>query len=293
MTNSNFDATGVKSNSGATFSFSRHFEFRKCQQRKPPSIMIMLKRSRTTIELLRAMGSRPMSTLISSRQAVSRKKAVFLRPSYVPCARVQSFGRRFHSTAAVAETIESRRTKTTAPITPENPFIPLPERKYQFFKNVEITDSGVAMVRFDSLGKSVNAISFALADEAKELWTTEIGNNENVKAVVFMSAKPDTFIVGADIYDIKRTENKQDLIPVIEGGLKLFQRIRSKGVPLVAAIDGPALGGGLEWCLWCDYRICTDSPKTKVSRYKRCTERSTDFFKLTYLFFSISLDGTP
>eukprot|EP00978_Attheya_sp_CCMP212_P040164 scaffold216326_cov26-Attheya_sp.AAC.1 len=29
-------------------------------------------------------------------------------------------------------------------------------------------------------------------------------------------------------------------------------------------MHGPALGGGLEWALWCDYRICTDSPKTKL-----------------------------
>jgi len=33
---------------------------------------------------------------------------------------------------------------------------------------------------------------------------------------------------------------------------------------MVAAIHGPALGGGLEWALWCDYRICTDSSSTKL-----------------------------
>jgi enoyl-CoA hydratase/long-chain 3-hydroxyacyl-CoA dehydrogenase len=54
------------------------------------------------------------------------------------------------------------------------------------------------------------------------------------------------------------------LVPLIADGLDFFRHMRSKGVPLVAAIDGPCLGGGLEWALWCDYRICTDNFKTKL-----------------------------
>lgn len=145
----------------------------------------------------------------------------------------------------------------------KKPFSSSPERKYEFFQNVQLTDSGVAIIRFDC-PKAVNTISFALADEAKDLWKNEIEINNNVKSVVFASAKPGMFIAGADIFDIKSMENKQDLVPFIEDGLKLFQHMREKNVPLVAAIDGPALGGGLEWALWCDYRICTDNPKTKM-----------------------------
>src|SRR5262249_43706161 len=43
-----------------------------------------------------------------------------------------------------------------------------------------------------------------------------------------------------------------------------FQRLESFEKPVVAAIHGAALGGGLEWALACDYRIATDSPKTQL-----------------------------
>lgn len=143
-------------------------------------------------------------------------------------------------------------------------FSPTPSRKYEYFQNVEISPEGVAVIRFDCPKSSVNTISFALKDEAKMMWKNEIENNDNIKAIVFTSAKPNMFIAGADIFDIKSIEDKQDLVPLIEDGLEFFQHMKKKNVPLVAAIDGPALGGGLEWALWCDYRICTDSSKTKL-----------------------------
>ncbi|KAL7578408.1 hypothetical protein ACA910_012805 [Epithemia clementina (nom. ined.)] len=229
----------------------------------------MLSRVRTASRSWRLIGSRTFSTLNAEPRSTTRPGIIGTR-AVTDCWSSSSSSstlvfRRFKSTAALSSENEENGAKD--PISEEttkNPFVPTPERKYEFFQNVEITDSGVAIVRFDCMGKSVNAISFALADEAKDLWTNDIESNNDIKAVVFTSAKPNTFIVGADIYDIKRTENKQDLIPVIEGGLKLFHRMRAKGVPLVCAVDGPALGGGLEWCLWCDYRICTDNPKTKM-----------------------------
>jgi Enoyl-CoA hydratase/isomerase len=182
---------------------------------------------------------------------------------------------RFQSTAAAvaaAAAPEKTAKTTTASSKPapkakaKVPFVSTPERKYEYFQNVEINKDGVAVIRFDCPGKPVNTISFALADEAKILWKNEVESNNGVKAVVFASAKPDMFIAGADIFDIQQLDDKKELIHVIAGGLEFFQHMRKKGVPLVAAMDGPALGGGLEWALWCDYRVCTDNPKTKVSK---------------------------
>lgn len=100
--------------------------------------------------------------------------------------------------------------------------------------------------------------------EAEKMWMDEVHGNAEVTSVVFTSAKEGCFIAGADIFDIQSVEDKATLVPVIEEALAFFLKMKSKGVPLVAAIHGPALGGGLEWALWCDYRICTDGAATKL-----------------------------
>ncbi|KAL3920232.1 MAG: hypothetical protein SGILL_003361, partial [Bacillariaceae sp.] len=169
---------------------------------------------------------------------------------------------RFQSTAAVQQEDPASEAAGASSSAPPK-FVPTPERKYEHFTNVELTPEGVAVIRFDC-PKKVNSISFALAEEAEKLWHDEIEHNDQVKAVVFSSAKPDMFIAGADIFDIKKIEDKQELVGLIENGLHFFQNMRKKGVPLVCAIDGPCLGGGLEWTMWCDYRVASDSPKTKM-----------------------------
>lgn len=170
------------------------------------------------------------------------------------------------STATHHHTDVSTNSKPSVPHddVSKHVFAPRPDRMYQFFQNVEFTSDGVAIVRFDNPDKKVNTISFRLKDEAEKLWNNEIQSNPNVKAVVFSSGKPEGFIAGADIFDIQALENKEDVIPLIEDALRFFQKMKSKGVPLICAINGPALGGGLEWALWCDYRICSDSSKTKL-----------------------------
>lgn len=191
--------------------------------------------------------------------ALDRRAAIAILGDIAHPAMATVTSRSFSAAPLVNEPPSSSTTPPAAPVK----FSPSPDRKYEYFQNVEVKENGVAVIRFDC-PKAVNTISFAVKDEAKVLWKTDIEANANVKAVVFASAKPGMFIAGADIFDIKSIENKQDLVPLIADGLEFFQHMKKKNIPLVAAIDGPALGGGLEWALWCDYRVCTDSPRTKL-----------------------------
>lgn len=171
------------------------------------------------------------------------------------------------STAAAAVTVDQERpapSPNSSSPNEEKPFVPIPDRKFKYFQNIELTPTGVAIIRFDNPDKKVNTLSFALMREAQAMWEADIHSNKDIKSIVFTSAKESGFIAGADIFDISSVKDKSTLVPVIEEALNFFLHMKSKKVPMVAAIHGPALGGGLEWALWCDYRICTDSSSTKL-----------------------------
>jgi hypothetical protein len=170
---------------------------------------------------------------IISRTAYRASPLRQARPSFF--CQVQS---KWQSTAAVQQEESLSAPPASKPL----------DRKYKFFQDVEVTPEGVAIIRFDG-PKKVNSISFDMSKEARKMWQNDIANNSAIKAVVFSSGKPDMFIAGADIFDLKAVENKQDLIGLIEDGMDFFQSMKDKKVPLVCAIDGPALGGGLEWAM--------------------------------------------
>lgn len=222
---------------------------------------------RVILSSLSSSGSRVTRQAIATRTGL---QTAHRRIKILPAAIASSHNHDFHQTkwfsSEAAVIHEEAPSSTTSDVT-KSLFKPTPERKYQFFQNVKITQTAphIAIITFDNPTKKVNTISFALKDEAESLWRDEIQNNDKVQGVVFTSAKKDGFIAGADIFDIQSLENKNDVIPLIESATTFFRdTLRKKDVPLVCAIHGPALGGGLEWALWCDYRICSDSSKTKL-----------------------------
>ncbi len=85
-----------------------------------------------------------------------------------------------------------------------------------------------------------------------------------VKAVVFISGKKDNFVAGAKIDALQAIKTAADASAASRQGQQGFDRLDAFPKPVVAAIHGACLGGGLEWALACDYRIATDSPKTTL-----------------------------
>jgi 3-hydroxyacyl-CoA dehydrogenase/enoyl-CoA hydratase/3-hydroxybutyryl-CoA epimerase len=126
---------------------------------------------------------------------------------------------------------------------------------------MEVED-GVAMIRIDQPGRPVNVLSAGLVEEL----TAVIGELETgpARAAVILSGKPGVWIAGADIEEFGSLETAADGEALSRTAHKLLGRLEALRIPVVAAMDGVALGGGLEMALACGYRVATDSPKTKL-----------------------------
>ena len=128
---------------------------------------------------------------------------------------------------------------------------------------VKIDENGIAELVFDLPDSSVNLLSIAVLQELEKKIDV-IAVDEKVKALLFSSAKEGIFIAGADISEIKAFSDETDAYAKVREGQMILSKICSLPFPTVAIIDGAALGGGLELALCCDFRLATDSKKTKI-----------------------------
>jgi 3-hydroxyacyl-CoA dehydrogenase / enoyl-CoA hydratase / 3-hydroxybutyryl-CoA epimerase len=125
-------------------------------------------------------------------------------------------------------------------------------------------EDGIAIITIDLPGESVNKVTAAMRAEFAELFG-RIESDATVKGVVIISGKPDTWIAGADIDEFLSLSSAADAEALIRGGQALLARLETLRVPVVAAIHGACLGGGLETALACRYRIATEHPKTVLA----------------------------
>ena len=140
---------------------------------------------------------------------------------------------------------------------------------------------GVAVLTFDQPGSKANVLT-------RELWTefgealasiaarTDLrqgggvgghpGGVPPVKGLVLASAKPGIFIAGADLNLLQNAPgpNDPDVRAFIDLGLRVLEQLEALPFPTCAAIDGAALGGGLEVALACDVRIAGTNPKVQL-----------------------------
>jgi 3-hydroxyacyl-CoA dehydrogenase/enoyl-CoA hydratase/3-hydroxybutyryl-CoA epimerase len=124
-------------------------------------------------------------------------------------------------------------------------------------------DAGIAVLTLDVPGAPVNTLSTSVALELDGL-LTRLEADPAVSAIVLLSGKADNFIAGADIEEFTRLRTAEEATALSRRAQELMNRVAACRKPVVAAIHGSCLGGGMELALACHWRVATDHPKTQL-----------------------------
>lgn len=120
----------------------------------------------------------------------------------------------------------------------------------------DVDDDGIALVTINRPDK-LNALDRRTLDELDACFL-EIGRDEDVRSVIITGAGEKSFVAGADINQFKE-------LGAMEGhrfalrGQAVFNRIENLSKPVVAAVNGYALGGGCELALACHFRTASEN----------------------------------
>ena len=124
-------------------------------------------------------------------------------------------------------------------------------------------EDGVATLLLDVPGESVNTLSGEVGDEFDRL-LTRYEQDAAVKALVLASGKKEGFVAGAKIEMIASVKSAAEAEALSRKAQAGFDRLERFHKPVVAAIHGACLGGGLEWAMACHYRVAANDPKTSL-----------------------------
>jgi len=126
---------------------------------------------------------------------------------------------------------------------------------------IERRDDGVHVITFDLPDARQNVLRPELQDELTA--KLETARSEGAQAIVFASRKPGSFVAGADIEMLAEVQSAEKATEMSRALQQVLDGIVRSPVPIVAAVDGVCLGGGLELALACADRVASTGPKTR------------------------------
>jgi len=118
--------------------------------------------------------------------------------------------------------------------------------------------NGIATLTFNR-PKSLNAINSQLIKEVSAI-LDEIAENEDIRVLVLTGAGEKAFVAGADITEIA-TLNPVQARHFSKQGHRVMDKLQNLPIPVIAAVNGFALGGGLEIALSCDFIYASENAK--------------------------------
>ncbi|WP_227719712.1 fatty acid oxidation complex subunit alpha FadJ [Yersinia proxima] len=126
---------------------------------------------------------------------------------------------------------------------------------------LSVRPDNIGIITVDVVGDKVNTLKAEFAEQIAEILQQAQALSQ-LQGLVIISGKQDSFIAGADITMIAACRTAQDARILAQKGQSILAQIAAFPVPVVAAIHGACLGGGLELALACHSRICSQDDKT-------------------------------
>jgi 3-hydroxyacyl-CoA dehydrogenase/enoyl-CoA hydratase/3-hydroxybutyryl-CoA epimerase len=133
----------------------------------------------------------------------------------------------------------------------------------------DIDSDGIVALTWDVPGKPVNLLSMAAVAELGQA-VEAVAVDASVRGVVIASAKEGHFCAGADLDEMSAYAAASGsgvagrAFQAMMNLHRTFRKLETCGKPVIAAINGTALGGGFETALACHYRIVADDPKLRI-----------------------------
>ena len=124
-------------------------------------------------------------------------------------------------------------------------------------------ENGIAHLIMDVKGESMNTLKAAFAEEIANT-LKEIREDKSIKGLVLLSGKADSFVAGADVHMLANCTSAEEAMALSRQGQMIFDQLENLSIPVVAAVHGACLGGGLELAMACHARVCSDSNKTAL-----------------------------
>lgn len=124
-------------------------------------------------------------------------------------------------------------------------------------------ENGVAHLVMDVIGDTMNTLKAEFAEQVADV-LAEIKSDSSIVGIVMCSGKADSFVAGADIHMLESCKSAEEVTALSRQGQMMFSQLEQLSIPVVAAIHGACLGGGLELAMACHARVCSDSDKTAL-----------------------------